>query len=1001
MPGRTIKWGALGTLAGILLGGVDTLIIFFNARSMFFDAAEMGRTMWMVVGMCAAAGMIAALLLSFTVEILTNLALPGKKLHAPFRLPLAITALTAIPIDLLLLSLSSGPAASKIPLRLPLVAIAATIAAAAFAFLIVRAVRLAKPSTKAGYIMAAVFVILSGTLVLANLKILVRLYPVFHSALFVMTLYSLIAALYFLCPKATKKILLLISALLVIGAIAGGSTALYKTRGTQNSRFIIKDKTISASEALKLTSTLFPPPPNLVLDEPVSSEALSATKTESTAHRFTIPGSPVIMMTIDAMRFDKLNAIVEKTNITPNISALAKRSVVFDQAYTPLPHTSYAISSLLTGKYTGPLFDVPGAPRVQETWPEILHRFRYKTAAFFTKAVFFIDRARFEPYLRKAYGFGTAKMDYRLPAAKRVEQTIEFLKKQHEMGERVFTWTHFFEPHEPYDPNCTAFGKEDERRYDCEINTVDKAAGTLLKYLDKDYPNAIIIVTADHGEEFGEHDGRYHGTTLYDEQIKVPLIMRVPGMKPRTVSEPVNLVDIMGTVLSLLEIPAPARVRSKDLTALMLGNKNDHRIAFSQVHELVMARKGHYKLILDKEEQITSLYDLQSDPKETVSISAQHPKITTNLTSQIGTWLKSHAYWELRPIKTTNGNESWPKPIQKALAGDMTAMKDLTAIALDNKEAQAVKRKAAQLFYELSKASNQPIKLEALSSIDDPETLAWLTLAQQSEPNNAAAQASLAKILPSLKQHSPIWTRSTLAVYKNEQTQAGSDSLITILGHNKTAMVLRQEAARLLGEAAIKRARIPLIEQINNYQLTLDVVQALGKIGDKKSCLPLITRLKRERFPKRRAAVTAALAALKDKRAASPIAIELTREHPTPNALAALADLGTLKTRFKTYKSKTDNTTVTIYPGWSKLKSFEQTTISRVITLTKAKSDGGSIDIYCNNQKTGSIPILTGRQQASLNLTCSLDPAGKTTLNLQIRPKDLTVKIEAVGVVKK
>src|SRR6185503_12427125 len=112
----------------------------------------------------------------------------------------------------------------------------------------------------------------------------------------------------------------------------------------------------------------------------------------------------------------------------------------------------------------------------------------------------------------------------------------------------------------------------DVDRYDAEIAAADAGLGAVVATVRERRPNAVVIVAADHGEEFAEHGGRYHGTTVYEEQVRVPLVVSAPGLlPPHRVSAPVQLVDLLPTVLAGLQIPRPARVRGADLGPLLVG----------------------------------------------------------------------------------------------------------------------------------------------------------------------------------------------------------------------------------------------------------------------------------------------------------------------------------------------------------------------------------------------------------------------------------------------
>ena len=109
------------------------------------------------------------------------------------------------------------------------------------------------------------------------------------------------------------------------------------------------------------------------------------------------------------------------------------------------------------------------------------------------------------------------------------------------------------------------FGAGDIDRYDSEIAYTDAAVGRLVKEVRARRPGTIVIVAADHGEEFDEHGGRYHGSSLYDEQLRIPLIISIPGVPPRVVDGQVELFDVTPTVLNLLDISVPVRMRGTDL----------------------------------------------------------------------------------------------------------------------------------------------------------------------------------------------------------------------------------------------------------------------------------------------------------------------------------------------------------------------------------------------------------------------------------------------------
>src|SRR5262249_20720174 len=143
--------------------------------------------------------------------------------------------------------------------------------------------------------------------------------------------------------------------------------------------------------------------------------------------------------------------------------------------------------------------------------------------------------------------------------------------------------------------------------------------GLIVDAVRKARPGAVVLVTADHGEEFGEHGGRYHGSSVYEEQVRVPLLISAPGLlKSRRVSQPVQLVDLLPTVLAGLNIPRPARVRGTDLGPLLVGKPPapgfEEGFAFAETDEQTLLARGELRLVCARKIGACALYDLARDP---------------------------------------------------------------------------------------------------------------------------------------------------------------------------------------------------------------------------------------------------------------------------------------------------------------------------------------------------------------------------------------------------
>src|SRR5262249_7616356 len=154
-------------------------------------------------------------------------------------------------------------------------------------------------------------------------------------------------------------------------------------------------------------------------------------------------------------------------------------------------------------------------------------------AALYTNGVFFTEGERLAVYRDRNFGFRRADhVDRR--ANDQAEAAMRELDDVARRGAPpTFLWVHFFDTHEPY----AGAGATSLARYDGAVRAVDAAVGRLLDHAARTLGRGVVVaLTADHGEEFGEHGGVYHGSTLYEEQVRVPLVVVAPGVPPGRVA---------------------------------------------------------------------------------------------------------------------------------------------------------------------------------------------------------------------------------------------------------------------------------------------------------------------------------------------------------------------------------------------------------------------------------------------------------------------------------
>jgi arylsulfatase A-like enzyme/Tfp pilus assembly protein PilF len=376
----------------------------------------------------------------------------------------------------------------------------------------------------------------------------------------------------------------------------------------------------------------------------------------------------VIVITLDTTRADRMGFLGSDRGLTPNLDALAKQSIVFSRAYSHVPLTPPSHATILTGTY--PQYShlrYMGEPLQKDLpyLPDLLHRRGYHTAAFVGSMIldpknvtaFGFERG-FEAY---DAGFHKKKKDEdRYKSVERraddvVTHTLNWLSK-HPSGP-YFLWVHCYDPHGPYDPPGPYKSKFSDP-YDGEIAYMDAALGHFVAGLKTRglYKSAIIAVTADHGEAFGEHGERHHGVFLYDETMHVPLLIKLPGerLAGTRVEARARLVDIAPTILQLCKIPVPPAIQGESLLPLLKPASGDRgkedRPAFGEsiyAHRafgwsvLRSWRSGKYLYVQAPEPE---LYDQNADPKAVHNFADSAKAVTGTLSAQLNQfWDKTSA----------------------------------------------------------------------------------------------------------------------------------------------------------------------------------------------------------------------------------------------------------------------------------------------------------------------------------------------------------------------
>jgi len=383
----------------------------------------------------------------------------------------------------------------------------------------------------------------------------------------------------------------------------------------------------------------------------------------------------LILVTIDTLRADHVGFNGYALPTTPNLDRLARSSAVFTQAIAQSSWTRASVASYMTGLYPTTIgltchnFRVPKSscdvlPSSATTLAEVLKAGGFDTASIVANinvdGLFGFDQG-YDEFVTVSDDLERADPDWRMhtdwfdeTTHKVTEAALRYLDGRDENSGRFLLNLHYLDPHDPYAPPQeyeSAFAdaayevdprsRDNVARYDGEILHVDEQFHRVLERLDALGLSArtAIVILADHGEEFHDHGGVRHGYTMYDEQIRVPLIVRLPGFTDAgmRIDDQVRLLDVMPTALALLGMEIPKQVQGTSLLPLLTGAKSRPLPAVSEwgYRRLVSFRAPPWKLIYDIETETPMLFHLERDPLEREDLRLEEPRVVSRLTSEM------------------------------------------------------------------------------------------------------------------------------------------------------------------------------------------------------------------------------------------------------------------------------------------------------------------------------------------------------------------------------
>jgi arylsulfatase A-like enzyme len=380
----------------------------------------------------------------------------------------------------------------------------------------------------------------------------------------------------------------------------------------------------------------------------------------------------VILITIDTLRRDHVSCYGYPKLTTPFLDSLAEQGVRFDNAYATSSWTVPTTVSILSSLYSmthgirwgaadehGVISEQPIVDLEIDLLPELLHRAGYRTLAVTANG-----------HLDGRLGFARGFDSYHCAgfvSGEALLEPIEEAKKHIDKERPYFLWVHYFDPHAPYDtegPKLPEFlGKKPDQAmlkkvctmsiadqfqtldvghdaeamayakacYDSDIRFTDRLVTNLFEQLHIG-PDDMVVITSDHGEEFHEHGRFGHGHTVFDELLRVPLIVLLPGRSHAgdVVATRVSLIDLMPTILDVASVDPPKSAQGRTLLPLMGHRTQEDRVTYAstaKIDEIRTVIVGRFKLIHPVDiPRPDMLFDLENDPGEQYNLIDERPQ---------------------------------------------------------------------------------------------------------------------------------------------------------------------------------------------------------------------------------------------------------------------------------------------------------------------------------------------------------------------------------------
>ena len=399
------------------------------------------------------------------------------------------------------------------------------------------------------------------------------------------------------------------------------------------------------------------------------------------------PRPNILLISLDTLRSDRLGMYGYDRDTSPFLDQWASEGVLFTGSHVNTHGTPPSHATLFTSLYQqthGVSLDVLDKAQNHKLGddmrllPEIMQDQGYVTIGVTAGG-----------YMSDSFGFDQGFDEFHgkpVNVERGVKRLLKAIRRHQGKGKPIFAFFHTYEVHSPYEPpesHRELFGKYDSdlepsnenltrlrskawdlskedlkhlnALYDAGIRYTDDVMKEMFGKLDNMgfFQNHLTVLTSDHGEEFGEHGGLLHPATLFEELVRVPLVMVGTGLEPKVDHRLVSTVDVAPTIFARADIPIPRYSEGRDLLAPVAEAQGEVEAVFFQYGDLLYGVKSAgFKLIENRRTGRIRLHHMERDPKEKRDVSEAFPTVVEVLKGKLDAWRE----------RTTPRNRTREKP---------------------------------------------------------------------------------------------------------------------------------------------------------------------------------------------------------------------------------------------------------------------------------------------------------------------------------------------------